>query len=206
MVDETGGIATPDHSSEDGVEQGGQLSRRPSRDLLSDSDSITNLLLFTPQALTFPSPQTFKFTRTAPWLQRFRPKLMDFDDNPVHARWKFACAAVKYEATRKSNLWHFYQTRFAERRRVVDLTLRFNMWIKGFTIAPEDALSNADREEISHFRNILDPGDARFYSALADIEMQKLPWHMCVECFVLSVLALMLPNTADTSAMHARES
>ncbi|KAH8835670.1 hypothetical protein DL96DRAFT_1702640 [Flagelloscypha sp. PMI_526] len=182
VVDESGEVIPSDRSSDGGLSDLG-LSRQPSRfGAFEDEDSVTDQLLFTPDALSFPSLQTFKFTRTAPWLQRFRPPRREFEANPVKARWKFACQAVSHEVNRNSYFWAFFQTRFAERRRVVDLTLRSKIFFKGYTIAPEDALTDEDREELSHYRRILNPGDARFYSTLADIEMQKLPWHIGYNC------------------------
>ncbi|KAH8834677.1 hypothetical protein DL96DRAFT_1757504 [Flagelloscypha sp. PMI_526] len=46
------------------------------------------------------------------------------------------------------------------------------------------ALQNTDedREELSHYQRILNPGDARFYSTFADVEMQKLPLHIGYNC------------------------
>jgi hypothetical protein len=44
-------------------------------------------------------------------------------------------------------------------------------------LTPQIPLSMVEEGELDYLRRTLDPSEARFYQALAEFEIQKLPWH-----------------------------
>lgn len=119
--------------------------------------------------------QPFLLRRTHPALIRYRYTSDEFSEDPVRSRWSFACSASLHLAQQK--LWSrsFFEARFAERKRFVALTTRSLIVRMGLT--PQNPLSMVEEGELEYLRRVLDPSQARFYQALAEFEIQKLPWH-----------------------------
>ncbi|KAF9440058.1 hypothetical protein P691DRAFT_768352 [Macrolepiota fuliginosa MF-IS2] len=74
----------------------------------------------------------------------------------------------------------FLEERAAERKRYVELSTRSLIVTMGLT--PQKPLSAAEKGELDRLRRNLNPSEARFYQALADFEIQKLPWHPAWGC------------------------
>lgn len=117
----------------------------------------------------------FVLTRTPPSLIRYRYTPDQFLEDPVRSRWNFACAIALHQAQEK--LWsrRFFEARFAERKRYVELTTRSLIVLMGLT--PQNPLTMAEKGELEYLRRDLNPSEARFYQALAEFDIQKLPWH-----------------------------
>ena len=117
----------------------------------------------------------FSLRRTPPALLRYRYTPDQFSEDPVRSRWSFACSASLHQAQQK--LWSraFFKARFVERKRFVELTTRSLIVHMGLT--PQNPLSTAEKGELDYLRRELNPSEARFYQALAEFEIQKLPWH-----------------------------
>ncbi|TFK17049.1 hypothetical protein FA15DRAFT_676340, partial [Coprinopsis marcescibilis] len=124
--------------------------------------------------------QPFTLRRTPPTLFRHRYTANQFSEDPVRARWSFACNAALYEVQAK--LWSrkFFEAKFAERKRFVELSTRALIVSMGLT--PQNPLSMAEKQELEFLRRDLDPSEARFYHALAQFEIQKLSWHPAWGC------------------------
>lgn len=119
--------------------------------------------------------QTFDLRRTAPSLLRYRYTPHEFAEDPVRSRWAFACSAALHQA--QERLWsrRFFEARFTERKRFVDLTTRSLIVSMGLT--PQNPLNSSEQGELDYLRRELNPSEARFYQTLAEFEIQKLPWH-----------------------------
>jgi len=122
-----------------------------------------------------PYYQPFQLRRTPPSLLRYRYTPQEFFEDRVRSRWAFACNAALHQAQEK--LWsrRFFETRFEERKRFVELTTRSLIVSMGLT--PQMPLSTAEMGELEYLRRNLNPSEARFYHALSSFEIQKLPWH-----------------------------
>ncbi|KAJ2926508.1 hypothetical protein H1R20_g10578, partial [Candolleomyces eurysporus] len=119
--------------------------------------------------------QSFILRRTPPFLYRYRYKQHEFSEDPVRARWSFACNAVLHQVQAKMWSRQFFERRFNDRKRFVELSVRDLVVSMGLT--PQNPLSTAEKQELDYLRRDLDPSEARFYHALATFEIQKLPWH-----------------------------
>ncbi|KAF8149382.1 hypothetical protein B0H34DRAFT_785385 [Crassisporium funariophilum] len=110
--------------------------------------------------------------RTPPSLLRYRYTPFQFSEDPVRSRWAFACNAALHLAQEK--LWsrQFFQARFSERRRFVDF----------MGLTPQKPLNAAEKGELEYLRRDLNPSEARFYYALSEFEVRKLPWHPSWGC------------------------
>lgn len=117
----------------------------------------------------------FILRRISPSLLRYRYTSGEFLEDPVRSRWAFACNAALHIA--QERLWsqRFFEARFTERKRFVELTTRSLIAAMGLT--PQMPLLPAEKGELEHLRRDLNPSEARFYQALAEFEIQKLPWH-----------------------------
>jgi hypothetical protein len=122
-----------------------------------------------------PYYQPFQLRRTPPSLLRYRYSPREFSEDPVRSRWAFACNAALHQAQEK--LWSrkFFEARFQERKRFVELTTRSLIISMGLT--PQRPLTPVETGELEHLRRGLNPSEARFYHALSSFEIQKLPWH-----------------------------
>lgn len=119
--------------------------------------------------------QSFLLRRTPPTLLRYRYTPDQFAEDPVRSRWSFACSAALHQAQEK--LWsrRFFEARFEERKKFVELSTRALIVQMGLT--PQSPLSIVEKGELEYLRRDLNPSEARFYHALASFEIQKLPWH-----------------------------
>lgn len=119
--------------------------------------------------------QPFGLTKTPPSLIRYRYTNEAFAEDPVRARWSFVCAAARHMA--QEVMWSrgFLEERTMERKRYVELSIRSLIVTMGLT--PQKPLSATEKGELDRLRRSLNPSEARFYQALADFEIQKLPWH-----------------------------
>lgn len=122
-----------------------------------------------------PYYRPFQLRRTPPSLLRYRYSPREFSEDPVRSRWAFACNAALHQAQEK--LWSrkFFEARFQERKRFVELTTRSLIVSMGLT--PQRPLTPAETGELEYLRRDLNPSEARFYHALSSFEIQKLPWH-----------------------------
>lgn len=122
-----------------------------------------------------PFYQPVELRRTPPSLLRYRYTADRFREDPVGSRWSFACKAAQHLAQEK--LWSrsFFQARFEERRRFVELSTRYLIVSMGIT--PQKPLNVAESGELDSLRRRLNPSEARFYQALSEFEIQKLPFH-----------------------------
>ena len=129
----------------------------------------------------------FTLRRTPPALLRYRYTSNEFAEDPVRSRWSFACSASRHLAQQK--LWSrtYFEARFAERKRFVELTTR--SMIVHMQLTPQLPLSMVEEGDLDYLRRTLDPSEARFYQALAEFEIQKLPWHPYVPFFFSRILA-----------------
>ncbi|KIM45643.1 hypothetical protein M413DRAFT_344967 [Hebeloma cylindrosporum] len=127
-----------------------------------------------------PYYQLFQLRRTPPSLLRYRYSPHEFSEDPVRSRWAFACNAALHQAQEK--LWsrRFFEARFQERKRFVELTTRSLIVNMGLT--PQRPLTPAETGELEYLRRNLNPSEARFYHALSSFEIQKLPWHPAWGC------------------------
>ncbi|KAF9557963.1 hypothetical protein CPC08DRAFT_736574 [Agrocybe pediades] len=127
-----------------------------------------------------PFYQPVELHRTPPSLVRYWYTADRFLEDPVGSRWSFACKAVYHLAQEK--LWSrsFFQERFQERRRFVELSTRALIVSIGLT--PQHPLNLAESGELESLRRRLNPSEARFYQALSEFEIQKLPWHPAWGC------------------------
>lgn len=119
--------------------------------------------------------QEFFLTKTPPSLIKYRYTDDALAEDAARARWSFASAAVRHMV--QQNLWSrtFLEERATERKRYVDLSTRSLIVTMGLT--PQKPLSVKEKGELDSLRRNLNPSEARFYQALADFEIQKLPWH-----------------------------
>lgn len=119
--------------------------------------------------------QPFTMRRTPPALYKDRYTAAQFAEDPARARWSFACNATLHQV--QAQMWsrRFFEDKFAKRKRFVELSTRALVVSMGLT--PQNPLSKAEKQELDYFRRDLDPSEARFYHALAQFEIQKLPWH-----------------------------
>ncbi|KAF9444007.1 hypothetical protein P691DRAFT_712505 [Macrolepiota fuliginosa MF-IS2] len=124
--------------------------------------------------------QPFELTKTPPSLTRYRYTNEALVEDPVRARWSFACAAARHMAQEKMWSRGFLEERATERKRYVELSIRSLIVTMGLT--PQKPLSAAEKGELDRLRRNLNPSEARFYQALADFEIQKLPWHPAWGC------------------------
>ncbi|EAU90989.2 hypothetical protein CC1G_02376 [Coprinopsis cinerea okayama7 len=124
--------------------------------------------------------QPFTLRRTPPMLYRHRYTASQFVEDPVRARWSFACNAILHEV--QAQMWsrRFFEAKFAERKRFVERSTRDLIVSMGLT--PQNPLFMAEKQELDYLRRDLDPSEARFYHALAQFEIQKLPWHPAWGC------------------------
>ncbi|KAG5731843.1 hypothetical protein E4T56_gene13803 [Termitomyces sp. T112] len=124
--------------------------------------------------------ESFTLQRTPPNLLRYRYTPQQFAEDPVRSRWSFVCSAALHQA--QAALWsrRFFEERFRERKRYVELTTRDLIVQMGLT--PQVPLTQVERGELEYLRQELDPSEARFYQALSDFEIQKLPWHPTWGC------------------------
>ncbi|KJA15486.1 hypothetical protein HYPSUDRAFT_58773 [Hypholoma sublateritium FD-334 SS-4] len=122
-----------------------------------------------------PFYKQFALRRTSPSLLRYRYTPQQFAEDRVRSRWAFACNAALHLAQEK--LWSrcFLEARFAERRRFVELTTR--SLSVGLGLTPQNPLNIAEASELEYLRQQLDPSEARFYQAISEFQIQKLPWH-----------------------------
>jgi hypothetical protein len=118
---------------------------------------------------------SFTLRRTPPFLHRYRYAPHAYAEDPVRARWSFACNAVLHEVQAKMWSRRFFEEKFNDRKRFVELSTRDMVVRMGLT--PQQPLTMAERQELDFLRRDLDPSEARFYHALAAFEIQKLPWH-----------------------------
>ncbi|KAF9050511.1 hypothetical protein BJ165DRAFT_1525732 [Panaeolus papilionaceus] len=127
-----------------------------------------------------PCYKTFHLRRTPPSLLRYRYTPDQFAEDPVRSRWSFACSAALHQA--QERLWarRFFETRFAERKRFVELSTRNLIVHMGLT--PQQPLNASEMGELEYLRRDLNPSEARFYHALSEFEIQKLPWHPAWGC------------------------
>ncbi|TFK64971.1 hypothetical protein BDN72DRAFT_846149 [Pluteus cervinus] len=137
--------------------------------------SVFSQLLSDPDA-----PTLFQLRRTPPSLVRYRYTQYQFAEDPVRSRWSFAASSALHIA--QSQLWsrRFFEARFKERKRFVELTVR--SLIVSMRLTPQTPLSLVESGELEYLRQELDPSEARFYQALAEFEIQKLPWHPAWGC------------------------
>lgn len=119
--------------------------------------------------------QPFTLRRTPPFLHRYRYAPHEFAEDPVRARWSFACNAVLHEVQAKMWSRQFFERRFDDRKRFVELSTRDMVVRMGLT--PQQPLTMAEKQQLDFLKRDLDPSEARFYHALAAFEIQKLPWH-----------------------------
>lgn len=124
--------------------------------------------------------QPFQLTKTPPSLTRYRYTPDAFAEDPVRARWSFACAAARHMAQEKMWSRRFLEERAHERKRYVELSTRSLIVTMGLT--PQKPLSALEKGELDQLRRNLNPGEGRFYQALADFDIQKLPWHPAWGC------------------------
>ncbi|KAH9484737.1 hypothetical protein JR316_0001637 [Psilocybe cubensis] len=127
-----------------------------------------------------PYYQPIHLRRTPPSLVRYRYTPDRFSEDPAKARWAFVCNAAIHQAQAK--LWsrQFFEARFTERKRFVELTTRSLIVSMGLT--PQNPLNVSESAELEYLRRELNPSEARFYHALAQFEIQKLPWHPSWGC------------------------
>ena len=124
--------------------------------------------------------QPFTLRRTPPFLYRYRYAPHEYAEDPARARWSFAINAVLHQVQAKMWSRQFFERRFNDRKRFVELSTRDLIVSMGLT--PQDPLSQVEKQELDFLRRDLDPSEARFYHALATFEIQKLPWHPYVRC------------------------
>ncbi|KAG6867493.1 hypothetical protein C0993_002131, partial [Termitomyces sp. T159_Od127] len=124
--------------------------------------------------------EPFILQRTPSNLLRYKYTPQQYAEDPVRSRWAFACSAALHQA--QAALWsrRFFEERFRERKRYVELTTRDLIVQMGLT--PQVPLTQVERGELEYLRQELDPSEARFYQALSDFEIQKLPWHPTWGC------------------------
>ncbi|KXN86242.1 hypothetical protein AN958_10320 [Leucoagaricus sp. SymC.cos] len=122
----------------------------------------------------------FQLTSTPPSLTRYRYTPEAFAEDSVRARWNFACAATRHMAQEKMWSRGFLEERAMERKRYVELSTRSLIVTMGLT--PQKPLSAVEKGELDQLRRNLNPSEGRFYQALADFEIQKLPWHPAWGC------------------------
>ncbi|CAA7260803.1 unnamed protein product [Cyclocybe aegerita] len=127
-----------------------------------------------------PYYRPIQMRKTPPSLLRYRYTPQRFLEDPVRARWAFAGNAALHQAQEK--LWsrRFFKARFMERKRFVELSTRCLIVTMGLT--PQKPLTSAENGELEHLRRDLNPSEARFYQALCEFEIQKLPWHPAWGC------------------------
>ncbi|PPR01646.1 hypothetical protein CVT24_001622 [Panaeolus cyanescens] len=127
-----------------------------------------------------PCYKMFQLRRTPPSLLRYRYTSDQFAEDPVRSRWSFACSAALHQA--QERLWsrRFFETRFSERKRFVELSTRNLIVHMGLT--PQQPLNSTELGELEYLRRDLNPSEARFYHALSEFEIQKLPWHPAWGC------------------------
>ncbi|KAJ3575378.1 hypothetical protein NP233_g1131 [Leucocoprinus birnbaumii] len=124
--------------------------------------------------------QPFQLTKTPPSLTRYRYSPEEFAEDPVRARWNFSCASARHMAQEKMWSRSFLDERAHERKRYVELSTRSLIVTMGLT--PQKPLSVLEKAELDQLRRNLNPSEGRFYQALADFEIQKLPWHPSWGC------------------------
>ncbi|PFH49014.1 hypothetical protein AMATHDRAFT_76430 [Amanita thiersii Skay4041] len=124
--------------------------------------------------------QSFTLQRTPPALVRYRYTDRQFSEDPAGSRWSFACAASLHLAQAKIWSRRFFEARFQERKRFVELSTRSSIVKMGLT--PQNPLNVTEKRELDYLRRNLDPSEARFYQAMAEFEIQKLPWHPAWGC------------------------
>ncbi|KAF9557962.1 hypothetical protein CPC08DRAFT_709992 [Agrocybe pediades] len=127
-----------------------------------------------------PQYKPAQYTRTPPSLVRYRYTAQQFSEDRTRSRWAFACNAVLHVV--RQNLWDrkFLQARLQERKRFVELTVRYSMSLDGYT--PHKALDHAEKMELYQLRVRLPPAQARFYLTIARFEIGKVNKHRTWGC------------------------
>ncbi|KAF9526891.1 hypothetical protein CPB83DRAFT_769552 [Crepidotus variabilis] len=127
-----------------------------------------------------PYYEPINMRKTPPSLIRYRYKDHQFAEDPIRARWAFACSAALHLAQEKMWSRRFLEARATERKRFVELSTRSLIVKMGLT--PQKPLNPAEKGELEYLRRELNPSEARFYHALSQFEIQKLPWHPAWGC------------------------
>ncbi|KAG6853160.1 hypothetical protein C0991_006448 [Blastosporella zonata] len=124
--------------------------------------------------------EPFALTRTPPSLLRYKYTPQQFREDPARSRWAFACSSALHQA--QAMIWsrRFFEARFRKRKQYVELTTRDLIVQQGLT--PQEPLTQVEKGVLEYLRHELDPSEARFYQALSDFEIQKLPWHPTWGC------------------------
>ncbi|KAF4621020.1 hypothetical protein D9613_000104 [Agrocybe pediades] len=124
-----------------------------------------------------------QYTRTPPSLVRYRYTPQQFLEDPTRSRRAFAWNAVLHVVRQK--LWDkkFIQARLLERKRFVELSLRLQIDLAGYT--PRKPLDRAEKMELSQLQVCLTPAQAKFFLAITQFELDKVTKHRnsCDNCY-----------------------
>jgi hypothetical protein len=108
---------------------------------------------------------------------RFRPSNDKYAKNRARAHWQFALTAVLHQVKRNMWSWSYFQSRFAERRRFVNLLQR-REWSWRYLLPRK--LTENETKEISWFEQYLSHADFHFYTCIAATQWRKLLIHRLV--------------------------
>ena len=111
-------------------------------------------------------------------LYRFRYTPEEFASQAARARWKFACATVSREVRRSRWSWNYFEDKFAERKRFVELYMRRKFSGLSYSLYP--GLSGEEALELQTLEMNLSPADRRFYTSLAKAQARRLCIHLYV--------------------------
>lgn len=99
--------------------------------------------------------------KTPASLHRFRHLDRKYDVNLAYSRWSFATRAVLFQVHQRLWSWRFFEGRFTERRRFIELYCR-----QYLSNRPE-ALNKRELAELKTLQRCLHPADVHFYRSIA---------------------------------------
>jgi hypothetical protein len=115
----------------------------------------------------------FVYYRTPAYAWRFRYNDSELAENPARARWRFAINATLDEVQRAGKSRSYVIKCLREGKRWVELLKRGRTFYRN--LSPATRLTSEESKEAQHLsHNVLRACDARFYSLVADFELQKI--------------------------------
>ncbi|KAF8069331.1 hypothetical protein FPV67DRAFT_1492030 [Lyophyllum atratum] len=122
----------------------------------------------------------FQLSRTPAPLVRFRYSQAAFAENPVRARWFFACAAVLRGVQRDRLSKDYVMSRLRDGRRFKALVIKQLIEINGYS--RRNDFTQEERAELRTLENTMCPTVDQFYYSMAGFVVNRQTFHLGVAC------------------------
>ncbi|KAG6853344.1 hypothetical protein C0991_005075 [Blastosporella zonata] len=119
---------------------------------------------------------SFEFSRTPAPLVRFKYSQDEFKKNRAQARWRFACAAVRFRVKRDMLSSDYVVERLRTGRRFKELTIK-NL-IETFNLTRRNTFPEEERQELRNLESTICPTLDQFYYSIARYVLERLPYHL----------------------------